>query len=176
MLLFFFCRCFFLHVFALTRDKFANSFNKTDVVRHEFAREWMTDFEAFQTAARDAPEQSDEGGSYMSSLTQSMGLVLEEFYRSLEWYVLALLLLVDALSTHARACNSVGVSAHTGDGFDTLFAAVERAKHTFATEYAVELEARLKAQTVEQEEARQRDLERLERDLVADRAQTSVLE
>jgi translation initiation factor IF-2 len=76
-----------------TRLPLVLAFNKTDVVSHEFAREWMTDFEAFQTAARDASDAED--GTYMSSLTQSMGLVLEEFYRTLE---------------------CVGVSAATGAG------------------------------------------------------------
>lgn len=39
----------------------------------QFATEWMTDFDALQ----DALSQDD---SYMSNLSRSMGLVLEEFY------------------------------------------------------------------------------------------------
>lgn len=52
-------------------------FNKTDVVDHTFAVEWMNDFEAFHTAV-------DAEKSYMASLTRSMSLVFEEFYRNLK--------------------------------------------------------------------------------------------
>jgi hypothetical protein len=51
-------------------------FNKTDIMSHEFAVEWMTDFDAFESAVRSK-------GNYMGTLTQSMGLMLEEFYKSL---------------------------------------------------------------------------------------------
>ena len=53
---------------------------------HKFAVEWMTDFESFQDALT-----SDT--SYMSSLTRSMSLVLEEFYSNLS------------------VCNIVGISS-----------------------------------------------------------------
>lgn len=52
-------------------------FNKTDIQPHEFAIEWMTDFEAFRSAV-----QTDE--SFMGSLTHSMSLVLDEFYQNLK--------------------------------------------------------------------------------------------
>ena len=51
-------------------------FNKTDSLRHEFAIEWMTNFDAFQDAV-------SHENSYMSGLTRSMSLVLDEFYRNL---------------------------------------------------------------------------------------------
>lgn len=52
-------------------------FNKTDIVDHNFALEWMTDFEVFQEAV-------DADKSYASTLTRSMGLVLDEFYKNLK--------------------------------------------------------------------------------------------
>jgi GTPase SAR1 family protein len=74
-------------------------FNKTDVQNADFAKEWMTDFEAFQDALRkeeDSGEGSAVGGGsgYMGSLLNSMSLVLDEFYKHL---------------------SVVGVSAMTGE-------------------------------------------------------------
>src|SRR5689334_1090014 len=85
-------------------------FNKTDVKDAAFAKEWMTDFEAFQAALSGEEEGGAFGGAdgqgagsgYMSSLLHSMSLVLEEFYNHLK---------------------VVGVSAMTGDGIDDFFAA-----------------------------------------------------
>lgn len=52
-------------------------FNKIDIVDHNFALEWMSDFEVFQEAV-------DADKSYASTLTRSMGLVLDEFYKNLK--------------------------------------------------------------------------------------------
>jgi hypothetical protein len=51
-------------------------FNKTDVARHEFAVEWMSDFEAYADAL-------EADASYASSLSRSLSLVLDEFYANL---------------------------------------------------------------------------------------------
>ena len=95
-------------------------FNKTDVKDASFAKEWMTDFEAFQAALREEEENGglaaggDENGGfaamgsgYMGSLLHSMSLVLEEFYNHL---------------------SVVGVSSMTGEGVDDFFDAVQKKK------------------------------------------------
>lgn len=59
--------------------------NKTDVKDASFAKEWMTNFEAFQAAVRaEKSVDGEEGMGYMGSLMGSMGLVLEEFYHHLD--------------------------------------------------------------------------------------------
>ncbi|RKP10403.1 GPN-loop GTPase [Thamnocephalis sphaerospora] len=96
-----------------TRLPFMLVFNKTDAQPHDFAIEWMTDFEAFQ---RDVHQRDD---TYMASLTGSMSLMLEEFYNCL---------------------RAVGVSAVTGAGMDELFAAVDECVKEYETEYKPEME------------------------------------
>ena len=48
-------------------------FNKVDVLDCSFAEEWMTDFQAFDEALA-------KQDNYLSTLSRSMSLVLEEFY------------------------------------------------------------------------------------------------
>lgn len=60
-------------------------FNKTDIQPHDFALEWMEDFEAFQQALADRERRDADGEqTYMSSLMNSMSLVLDEFYKGLK--------------------------------------------------------------------------------------------
>jgi translation initiation factor IF-2 len=88
-----------------TKLPFILVFNKTDVVSHSFAVDWMTDFESFQQALQ-------QDTTYMSSLMNSMSLVLDEFY------------------SHLKV---VGVSAVTGEGIDDFFDAVKAATKEYET-------------------------------------------
>ncbi|KAI9670640.1 MAG: hypothetical protein M1831_005860 [Alyxoria varia] len=101
-------------------------FNKTDVKDAAFAKEWMTDFDAFQAALREEEERGDftgegQGSGYMGSLLNSMSLVLEEFYKHL---------------------SVVGVSSMTGHGVDEFFEAVQGKAREFERDYRPELERR----------------------------------
>lgn len=128
--------------------------NKTDVKDAEFAKEWMTDFEAFQAALRQEEENGSfgglEGGSggggsgYMGSLLNSMSLMLEEFYSHL---------------------SMVGVSAMTGQGIDEFFEAVAEKAQEFERDYAPELERRRKDKETQAEERRQKEMAKLLKDM-----------
>ena len=126
-------------------------FNKTDVQDADFAKEWMTDFEKFQEALREEEAKGVFGGEgfgggsgYMSSLLNSMSLMLEEFYAHLEM---------------------VGVSSMTGDGIDEFFDAVERKADEFNRDYKPELERRIKERQQEKSEQKSEDLARVMSDM-----------
>lgn len=79
-----------LSILYKTKLPFVLVFNKTDVQPHEFAIEWMKDFEAFQRALSEHGSQRTGGSrsgdgepNYMDSLMNSMSLVLDEFYNHL---------------------------------------------------------------------------------------------
>lgn len=130
-------------------------FNKTDVQDAEFAKEWMTDFDAFQQALREEEETGafgTEGGSggfgagsgYMGSLLNSMSLMLEEFYRHL---------------------SVVGVSSMTGDGVEDFFKAVEEKRQEFERDYKPELERKKKEREEAQANRREEELGKLMKDM-----------
>ena len=131
-------------------------FNKTDVQDAAFAKEWMTDFEAFQAALRQEEQTGSFGGlegeqgalgggsGYMGSLLNSMSLVLEEFYRHL---------------------SVVGVSSMTGHGIDEFFQAVNEKVDEFNRDYQPELERRRKERDSSKAETKNKELGQLMRDL-----------
>lgn len=126
-------------------------FNKTDVQDAGFAKEWMTDFEKFQEALREEEEKGVFGGDgfgggsgYMSSLLNSMSLMLEEFYSHLEM---------------------VGVSSMTGDGIDEFFEAVDKKAEEFNRDYKPELERRVKERQQEEAAKKSQDLTRVLSDM-----------
>ena len=130
-------------------------FNKTDVKDAGFAKDWMTDFEAFQAALKQEEDTGSFGGieggnglgggsGYMGSLLNSMSLVLEEFYRHL---------------------SVVGVSSMTGKGIDEFFTAVGEKATEFETDYKPELEKRREEREQEKAGKRERDLGKLMKDM-----------
>jgi GPN-loop GTPase len=130
----------------------------------------MTDFDAFQQAV------SNEN-SYISGLTRSMSLVLDEFYGNL---------------------RSVGVSSMTGQGVDDLFKAVDEAKLEYlryvsttaehqsyssswilnvlcvrrwiTSDYRPYFEKRMQEKANFEQQQQDESMSRLDRDLAADRA------
>ncbi|KAG6035482.1 hypothetical protein E4U41_006075 [Claviceps citrina] len=123
-------------------------FNKTDVKDAAFAKEWMTDFEAFQEALRRDEEDEAQGGvggggtgsGYMGSLLNSMSLMLEEFYSHL---------------------SMVAVSSRLGTGVDAFFDAVEDKKREFVADYLPELQRRRHEREEQKKRARDKELEKM---------------
>jgi len=124
-------------LFYKTRLPLILVFTKTDIVKHDFALEWMTDHENFEEACR-----SNE--SYMGNFTQSMSMMIGEFYKHF---------------------SCIGVSSVTGDGIDKFFEALEKAALEYESGYKVELEER-KLERQKQEDQRQAEqIEKFKSDL-----------
>lgn len=122
-------------------------FNKTDVAEHEFAVEWMKDFEAFQAAV-------DSEKSYSSNLSRSMCLVLDEFYQNL---------------------STVGVSAVTGAGLNDFFDALDESAVEYMETYKIELEAKKAEKEQKGELQKQETLARLKKDIEESKGTKVVL-
>ena len=122
-------------------------FNKTDVQSADFAKEWMTDFESFQLALQGDQELNGEDGTssgYMSSLVNSMSLMLEEFYSQLD---------------------VVGVSSYTGNGFDEFLSAVDNKVDEYNEFYKAERERILKQKEEDEKKRKSQSLNKLMKDL-----------
>lgn len=125
-------------------------FNKADVKDPSFAKEWMTDYDAFQAALAEDEQNNAFGGQegdgmgmgsgYMGSFLNSMSLVLEEFYEHL---------------------SVVGVSSLFGTGIDEFFEAVQQKADEFKRDYQPELERRREEREENKKKARERELEKM---------------
>jgi GTPase SAR1 family protein len=112
-------------------------FNKTDIVSHEFAIEWMEDVDKLDEAL-------NSENNYMSSFTRSLGYVLNEFYQNL---------------------RTVGVSAMSGAGIFDLFDKVKEAAKEYEEGYLPDLIKRMKEKEQKLAENKQLEMEKLQRDL-----------
>ena len=75
------------------------------MVKHDYAVEWMRDFDAFDAAL-------SNDSTYNGNLSRSLSLTLDEFYKDL---------------------TAIGFSAVTGEGFDELLSAIDKAVVEFET-------------------------------------------
>ena len=89
-------------------------FNKVDVLDCSFASEWMTDYQAFD----DALSRQD---NYLSTLSRSMSLVLEEFYNQVP---------------------HIGVSSTMGKGFEKIIPTADQLKQEYFNVFLPELVGR----------------------------------
>lgn len=135
-----------------TKLPFILVFNKTDVQSHDFAIEWMQDFEAFQAALASHSGTTDDEGepTYMNSLMNSMSLVLDEFYQHLK---------------------AVGVSSVTGAGMKEFFEAVNASRSEYEREYLPELELARSKREESLQKAKDDSMDRFMADLTIDRTQ-----
>lgn len=126
-------------------------FNKADVKDPSFAKEWMTDYDAFQAALAEDENNNAFGGQeggdgmgsgsgYMGSLLNSMSLMLEEFYNHL---------------------SMVGVSSLYGTGIDEFFEAVKEKAEEFKRDYQPELERRREEREENKKKMREKELEKM---------------
>jgi len=112
-------------------------FTKTDIVKHDFALEWMTNHEVFEEACK-------ANDTYMGNFTQSMSLMIGEFYQHF---------------------SCLGVSSITGDGIDKFFEALEKAAIEYESGYKVDLEQRKEEKQKKEEQRHNEQIEKFKSDM-----------
>jgi len=115
--------------------------NKNDIIHHSFVGEWITNFDSFQNAL-------ESETSYMSNLTRSLSLVLDEFYQNIKF---------------------VGVSSTTGNGFQDFLDAVKIAEKDYEENYKVEYEKLKQIKLVKDQKHQNEQLKNFERDFASDK-------
>ena len=115
--------------------------NKNDIIHHSFVGEWITNFDSFQNAL-------ESETSYMSNLTRSLSLVLDEFYQNI---------------------NFVGVSSMTGDGFADFLEAVHVAEIDYEKNYKCEYEKFKQKKLEKEQQSQEEQLKKFEKDFSADK-------
>ena len=98
-------------------------FNKSDIGDKEKINTWLKNFDIML-------EDIEKDKSYLSSLSRSLCLVLDEFYSTL---------------------NTVAVSSISGDGFDDFFKAVDKAKEEYFNVFYEEIQGNIEKNKVERE-------------------------
>ncbi|KAI6178612.1 GPN-loop GTPase [Aphelenchoides besseyi] len=91
-----------------TKLPFFLVFNKSDVINPQFAKKWMTDFEAFHE------DVQETNNTYMGDFTRSLSLVLDSFYANLK---------------------NVTVSSRTGEGMEEVLKIIDECKKEYFDEY-----------------------------------------
>ncbi|CAD5212302.1 unnamed protein product [Bursaphelenchus xylophilus] len=91
-----------------TKLPFFIVFNKADVVKPDFAKKWMTDFESLHEDIHKA------NPTYMGDFTRSLSLVLDTFYSNL---------------------NTATVSSMTGEGMEEVLQVIEKCKQEYYDDY-----------------------------------------
>ncbi|ODM96471.1 GPN-loop GTPase 1 [Orchesella cincta] len=114
--------------------------NKCDAIDPTFAKEWITDFDAFDSALQSREE-------YTSNLASSLALGLEEFYNKIEHVV---------------------VSAYDGFGMDDFFNAVQKSVKEYETVFRPMYEKLIQEKKEKSLKKQKQQLGKLKKDLRAD--------
>ncbi|KAK8799664.1 hypothetical protein WA158_006212 [Blastocystis sp. Blastoise] len=117
-------------------------FNKNDIEDSEKIDRWMKDYEYFHECISEV--RSD---SFILPLTHSLGLSLEEFYKTL---------------------NTVSVSSVTGEGCIDLFEAINASVSEYNSIYLPERQRRIKERQEREEKEEQAKILKMREDMLAE--------